>query len=122
MSTKTGTRPFWMIGLTVVGNPAATVITSSPGRSLRSPSTGEVRAVSARRFAEEPELVRCALRSPSRRANADSNFRQSEPAAIRIVSAASTSATRSFASSTAPEGQISVTPGSKRPPDSCSRW
>ena len=30
-STKTGTAPFWMIGLTVVGKPAATVMTSSPG-------------------------------------------------------------------------------------------
>ena len=43
-------------GLTVVGKPAATVITSSPGRSRRSPSFGEVRADSARRLAEEPEL------------------------------------------------------------------
>ena len=33
-STKTGTRPFWTIGLTVVGKPAATVITSSPGPQL----------------------------------------------------------------------------------------
>jgi hypothetical protein len=33
MSTKTGVSPFCTIGLTVVGNPAATVITSSPGRS-----------------------------------------------------------------------------------------
>ena len=31
MSTNTGTRPFWKIGLTVVGKPAATVMTSSPG-------------------------------------------------------------------------------------------
>ena len=30
-STNTGTQPFWMIGLTVVGKPAATVMTSSPG-------------------------------------------------------------------------------------------
>ena len=28
---RPGTRPFWTIGLTVVGKPAATVITSSPG-------------------------------------------------------------------------------------------
>ena len=30
-STKTGTRPFCKMGLTVVGKPAATVMTSSPG-------------------------------------------------------------------------------------------
>ena len=56
-STNTGTSPFWTIGLTVVGKPAATVITSSPGRSRRSPRRGEVSAVSARRFADEPELT-----------------------------------------------------------------
>ncbi len=46
-----------MIGLTVVGKPAATVITSSPGLSRRSPSFGEVRAVTASRSADEPELT-----------------------------------------------------------------
>ena len=29
-STKTGTAPYWIAGVTVVGNPQATVITSSP--------------------------------------------------------------------------------------------
>ena len=53
-STNTGTRPFWTIGLTVVGKPAATVITSSPGCSRRSPSFGEVSAETASRFADEP--------------------------------------------------------------------
>ena len=46
-----------MIGFTVVGKPAATVITSSPGRSLRSPSFGEVRQETATRFADEPEFT-----------------------------------------------------------------
>ena len=37
-STKTGTKPFWIIGFTVVGKPVAQVITSSPFFNLRSPS------------------------------------------------------------------------------------
>ena len=48
-STKTGTAPAWMIGLTVVGKPVATVITSSPGRMRRSPSFGLVREEKATR-------------------------------------------------------------------------
>src|SRR6202165_6191586 len=65
-STKTGTRRFWMIGLRVVGNPAATVITSSPGLSAaRAPhlralaaSLGDVRVERASKLAEEPEFTR----------------------------------------------------------------
>ena len=53
-----------MIGLTVVGKPAATVITSSPGCSRRSPSFGDVSAVSASRLAEDPELTSVAPRTP----------------------------------------------------------
>ena len=56
-STNTGTAPYCNIGVTVVGNPAATVITSSPGNTLRSPKRGEVSAMNARRFAEDPELT-----------------------------------------------------------------
>jgi antitoxin (DNA-binding transcriptional repressor) of toxin-antitoxin stability system len=55
-----------MIGLTVVGKPAATVMTSSPGRRRRSPSFGEVSADSATRFAEDPELTRTPWRRPKR--------------------------------------------------------
>jgi hypothetical protein len=47
-----------MTGATVVGKPAATVITSSPLKICLSPSKGEVKAINARRFAEEPELTR----------------------------------------------------------------
>ncbi len=46
-----------MIGLTVVGKPGATVITSSPGLTRRFPSFGEVSAESATRLADEPELT-----------------------------------------------------------------
>ena len=72
-STNTGTRLFWMIGLTVVGNPAATVITSSPGLKPRSPSLGEVRHDRASRLAEDPELTSRACRTPNRAANLRSN-------------------------------------------------
>ena len=57
-STNTGTAPYWIIGATVVGKPQATVITSSPRFTRRSPSNGEVSAINAIRFAEEPELTR----------------------------------------------------------------
>ena len=67
-STNTGTARFWMIGLTVVGKPAATVMTSSPGRSRRSPSSGDVSALRATRFAEEPELTSIAAWTFSRAA------------------------------------------------------
>ncbi len=42
-STNTGIAPNCIIGLTVVGKPAATVITSSPGLIALSPSLGDVR-------------------------------------------------------------------------------
>ena len=41
----------------VVGNPAATVITSSPGLIALSLSLGEVRVEKAIKFAEDPELT-----------------------------------------------------------------
>src|SRR5574344_2149772 len=59
-STKTGTAPYCRMGFTVVGNPHATVITSSPFFIWRSLSSGAVSVVNARRFADEPELTRCA--------------------------------------------------------------
>ena len=110
-STNTGTSPFWTIGATVVGKPAATVITSSPGLSCSSPSVGDVKVLSASRFADEPEFVRTALRRLSVLANRDSNFPAIVPDAIFRSSAAATSASRSSASSTAPEDRIGVSPG-----------
>ena len=56
-STNTGTAPNWITGVTVVGNPAATVITSSPLLIRRSPNFGDVKAINANKFADEPELV-----------------------------------------------------------------
>ena len=78
-STKTGTRLFWMIGLTVVGKPAATVMTSSPGFSRRSPSFGEVRHDRATRLADDPELTSSAWRTPNRAANSRSNWSANRP-------------------------------------------
>ena len=57
-STKTGTAPYWIMGVTVVGNPQATVMTSSPGRICRSFKRGLVSAMKPRRFALEPEFTR----------------------------------------------------------------
>ena len=56
-STNTGVMPISMAGLTVVGKPAAAVITSPPGSIRRSPSKGDVRAQNAVRLADEPELT-----------------------------------------------------------------
>ena len=44
------------MGFMVVGNPAATVITSS-SVNLLGPNFGDVNADKASRFADEPELV-----------------------------------------------------------------
>ena len=52
------------MGASVVGNPAAVVMTSSPGRRRRSPSLGEVSAASATRLALEPELTSNACERP----------------------------------------------------------
>ena len=69
LSMKTGTAPFWMMGATVVGKPAAQVMTSSPGRMRRAGgSLCEVRALSATRFAEEPELTSSTCRTPRKSA------------------------------------------------------
>ena len=46
-----------MLGFIVVGNPAATVITSSPFLIALSPNFGEVSVLNATKFADEPEFV-----------------------------------------------------------------
>ena len=50
-STNTGTAPNWITGLTVVGKPAATPITSSPFLIALSPSFGEVNVLKATKLA-----------------------------------------------------------------------
>ena len=53
-----------MAGVTVVGNPAATVIISSPGRICLSLRRGDVSAIKAFRFADDPELTRLTNLTP----------------------------------------------------------
>ena len=52
------------MGVTVVGNPAATVMISSPRFILLSPSSEDVSAIKAIRFAEDPELTKEQKRIP----------------------------------------------------------
>src|SRR5664279_2141483 len=92
-----------MIGLTVVGNPAATVITSSPGFNLRSPSLGEVSALTATRLADEPELTSDALRTPTKRASLRSKSSAKRPVVNHASKAESTTALTSEPSMTLPD-------------------
>ena len=62
-----------MIGATVVGKPAATVMTSSPLLILLSLRRGLVSAMKAPRLAEEPELTREQNLTPKYSANFFSN-------------------------------------------------
>lgn len=89
-STNTGTAPYCMHGAMVVGNPQATVMTSSPLRIWRSPSSGEVSAEKASRLAEEPELVSEQYLTPSHSANRFSNLRAHGPAVSQKSSEEST--------------------------------
>src|ERR1700722_13287115 len=91
------------MGFTVVGNPAATVTTSSPGNSLRAPSDLEVRHERAARFAEEPELTSEAQRTPMKAAKSRSNCDAKRPVVSQASSDASTRCSSSDESSTLPE-------------------
>src|ERR1700733_11304252 len=96
-----------MIGLTVVGKPAATVMTSSPGRKLRSPSDGEVKHESATRLAEDPELTSDAQRTPIKAAKSRSNSAAKRP----VASEASTRVSTSDESTTLPDTGTALSPG-----------
>jgi hypothetical protein len=95
---KTGTAPFWMIGATVVGNPAQAVMTSSPGRMRRSPSWCEVKAEKATRFAELPLLTRTLWRTPMKEDSSRSNASPSGPRVSQKSSMLETPATTSSSS------------------------
>ena len=69
-----------MMGLIVVGNPIATVRTSSPSTSCRLCSFGLVKADRARRFALEPLLTKTAPRVPTNLYEARDLFGASEVA------------------------------------------
>src|ERR1035437_7516875 len=100
-----------MIGLTVVGNPAATVMTSSPAESLRSPSDGEVRHERAARLAEDPELTSEAQRTPMKAANSHSNWAAKRPVVSHASSEASTRYSSSVLSKTLPDTGMLLWPG-----------
>src|SRR5258708_15819393 len=80
-STKTGVIPQNRVGLTVVGNPVAAVITSSPGLRRRFFSFLDVSAEKATRLAEDPELTVMASFVPTRLANLSSNPSLKRPVA-----------------------------------------
>ena len=111
LSMNTGTQPFCKIGATVVGNPAAAVMTSSPGRNWRSPSLWLVSADSATRFAEEPELTRMDFLTPRNVANSFSNASPSGPSVSQKSSVAETAASTSSSSNTRPAYGTVVWPG-----------
>src|SRR6202044_3436018 len=100
-----------MIGFTVVGKPAATVMTSSPGFSRRSPSLGDVRAVNATRLAEEPELTREQLLTPIKRASFFSNAFAKRPVVNQQSRAESTTERKSVPSMTFPDTGTGDLPG-----------
>src|SRR5579884_1298026 len=92
-----------MIGFTVVGKPAATVMTSSPGFRRRSPNLGEVRALTATRLAEEPELTKEAHRTPTNRDNFRSKSSANRPVVNQQSKAESTTEHKSCESIIFPE-------------------
>src|SRR6185312_16157382 len=100
-----------MMGLSVVGKPAATVITSSPGLRRRSPSLGEVSALTAMRLADDPELTNEALRTPTKRANLRSKSLAKRPVVNQQSRAESTTEMRSPASMTLPDIGTGDSPG-----------
>jgi len=61
------------MGLTVVGKPAATPMTSSPFFIALSPSLGDVNVLNATKFAEEPELTVMTCLTPINSASLASN-------------------------------------------------
>src|ERR1700690_2238580 len=100
-----------MIGLTVVGKPAATVMTSSPGLRRRSPSLGDVSALMASRLADEPELTSEALRTPTKRASLRWKSSAKRPVVNQLSRAESTTELMSAASITLPETGTDDRPG-----------
>src|SRR5664280_2416269 len=109
-----------MIGLTVVGNPAANVITSSPGFSLRSPSLGEVKAENATRLADEPEFTNEQPRTPKNWAKRRSNSCANLPVVSQQSSPASTKFRRSLPFKTLPETGTGDSPGTNGRFGNCS--
>ena len=110
-STNTGTAPNCKIGLTVVGKPAATPITSSPGLIARSPNLGEVKVLKATKLADEPEftVIRCFM--PIKAASFSSNSALKRPVVNQPSNEASTMSLSSSAPSCLPDGGTTDSPG-----------
>jgi len=112
ISTKTGIKPFCIMGLTVVGKPAAAVITSSPFFNLFfSGILKEVRAVIANKLAEEPELTKVQNFFPIKPANLLSNSAALLPSVHQPSIRALTPAIISSSLNTFPETGIGDFPG-----------
>ena len=103
LSIKTGTAPFWMIGFTVVGNPAAAVMISSPGPRVDRPKSDDPIAQTARRLALDPEFTRTHSRTPNHLAKRRSNSSANRPVVSQKSSALSTRLTNSRSSKWRPE-------------------
>src|SRR5215472_428479 len=86
-------------------------MTSSPGVRRRSPSLGEVRALSASKLAEDPEFTRDTERTPTKRARFRSKLSANRPVVNQASSAESTTALTSAPSITFPDTGTGVTPG-----------
>ncbi len=86
-------------------------MTSSPGRIARSPSSGDVSAVNATRFADEPELTVIAWATPTYAARRASNSALKRPVVSHASSDASTMLRISGAPTTLPDGGTGVVPG-----------
>ena len=80
----------------VVGNPAATVMISSPRLILLLPSLGDVSDIKARRFADDPELVSEQYFTPRNDAKSFSTFSAYLPAVSQKSKEASIRAAISF--------------------------
>ena len=102
-STNTGTAPNWRIGLTVVGKPAATPMTSSPGLMARSPRREEVSVEKATRLADEPELTVIRCFTPRNFARRSSNIALKRPVVSQPSRLASTISCNSLVPITLPD-------------------
>ena len=103
--------PNCTIGLTVVGKPAATPITSSPFWIARSPNLEEVRVENATRFAEEPEFTVIRCLTPINSANFFSKRSLKRPVVNQPSKEASTMFSNSSEPISLPEGGTTVWPG-----------
>src|SRR5690242_8774771 len=102
-----------MMGLTVVGKPVATVITSSPGLRRLPRNNGEVRAEKATRLADDPELTSKAYLVPKNSAKRASKASEKRPAVSHMSREESTRLRMSAGLITLPDTGTLLWPGEK---------